>query len=255
MAKYTRAQIEVMARAAGWGARARDASWVAMAESSGDARVVNEIQCVGLMQVNHSVFVDQHPTWTIEWLQDPMNNLKAAKVIFKNAANSFAEPWADSREKGGIPGGWGPHVSAKYGGTAGGSTDSDVSQAEDNPCAGLKGPAKEYCLRSLEDQAYPDNGQSDGLGILDAAEQIGRLAQAVAKAGNWLANPANWVRVVYVAGGGLLALTAVSVIVAPGARTAYGQVRGAIPVTTVKTLVRKRRANVAASREAAASEE
>lgn len=245
MAKFSRTQIEVMARAAGWGARSRDASWVAMAESGGHSETVNQIQCVGLMQINQPVFIDAHPKWTIEYLKDPMNNLRAALVIFKNAANSFDGPWADSKHKGGIPEGWGPHVSKEAGGGS-----SAAQTADDDPCAKLKGPAKEYCKRSQEEQTYPpDAGQGDGTSLLDTAAEIGRLAQAVAKAGNWLANPANWVRIAYVVGGGVLAITAVDVIIRPAMTRGGGTLGGTLPGKAVKAGLARRRANVEASKQ------
>jgi hypothetical protein len=247
MATFSRVQIEVMARAAGWGARSRDASWVAMAESSGNASRVNSIQCVGLLQINQPVFIDQHPKWTIEYLQDPMNNLRAGLTIYKNAANSFDGPWADSKDKGGAPGGWGPHVSS-----ASGSTGSTATQADDNPCKDLHGPAHDYCMESVNPPDYPDNGTPD-TGVLGTVEELGRLAQAVAKAGNWLADPANWVRVAYVVGGGLLALTAIDVIIRPALSGTAGQLGRTLPGTVVRAGVRRRRANVTASREAAAA--
>lgn len=225
MAKWSRTQIEVMARAAGWGKHSADVSWVAMAESSGDDSVENSIGCIGLLQINQPVHVGSHPKWTVKWLQNPMNNLAAGLVLFKAAGNSFDAAWGDSKNKGGIPEGWGPHV---------GSGSSDATQTADDPCDLLKGtPGYDYCTRNKGDTG-------PGTSVGDTAAEIGRLAQAVAKAGNWLADPANWVRIAYVAGGALLALTTVSVIIQPYARGAYGQVRRALPVRTVRDVARQR---------------
>lgn len=230
MAKFSRGQIAVMARAAGWGSRSEDASWVAMAESSGDAIKVNEIGCVGLLQINQPVHVGSHPKWTVKWLQDPMNNLSAGLVLFKAAGNSFDQPWADSKHKGGIPEGWGPHV------TGSGSGGGSASQVDSDPCKYLKGtPGYDQCVADNGGPAVPSLG--------DTAAQIGRLAQAVAKAGNWLADPGNWVRIAYVTGGGLLALTAMSVIIRPYTAGAYRDVRRALPVQTTKDVARQLRRN------------
>lgn len=229
--KYGRTSIAVMARAVGWGSHSEDVSWVAMAESGGDARVVNSIGCVGLLQINQPVHVASHPKWTRAWLQDPMNNLTAGLVLFKAGGNSFDGPWADSKHKGALPEGWGPHVSADAGGGG-----SDATQTADDPCDLLKGtPGYEYCTRNKGDSG------PDGTDLGDTAAQLGRLAQAVAKAGNWLADPGNWVRIAYVAGGGLLALTAINVIIQPYAARAYRQVYSALPVRTVRAAVRPRR--------------
>lgn len=241
MATWTRAQIEVMARGAGWGARSRDVSYVAMAESSGDSSVVNSIGAVGLLQINQPVHVGSHPKWTVKWLQDPINNLSAGLVLYKEAGK-FDGPWLDSRDKG-DGGGWGDKVSGGSGGTG------TATPAGDDPCAWAKGtPAYEYCKRGHEDpnQELPNTGQGAG-NLWDLALEIGRLAQAVAKGGNWLANPANWVRIAYVVGGGVLALTAVSVIAQPTLRTSYRQVRAALPVQTTKKVVAARRRNQQAS--------
>lgn len=232
MAKFSRKQIAVMARAAGWGTRSEDVSWVAMAESSGHSETVNEINCVGLLQINQPAHRSSHPKWTVKWLQDPINNLSAGRVLFKAAGNSFDKDWADSKSKGGIPEGWGPHVTGSGGG-------GDATQTKDDPCELLKGtPGYDYCV---EDNT--PGGGGDDFSITDTAEQIGRLAQAVAKAGNWLADPGNWVRIAYVTGGGLLALTAVSVIIRPYTAGVYGQVMRALPVKTVKDIARQSRRN------------
>lgn len=230
MAKWPRGSIEIMARASGWGARAKDVSYVAMAESSGDDKVVNSIGCVGVLQINQPVHVRAHPKWTVKWLQDPINNLAAGKVLYDAAGKKFDGPWLDSRDKG-AGGGWGQHVKGAGGG-------SGVEQAKDDPCELLKGtPGYDYCVRDKGDSGTP----GDALG--DTAAQIGRVAQAIAKAGNWLADPANWVRIAYVTGGGLLALTAVSVIIRPYAAGAYRDIRRALPVQTTKDVARQMRRN------------
>lgn len=223
-----------MARGSGWGARSKDASWVAMAESHGDDHVVNSIGCVGLMQINQPVHVGSHPKWTRKWLQDPMNNLAAGLVLYKATGSSFDSAWADSKHKGAIPEGWGPHVSGAKGGTRDGA-----EQAKDDPCDALKGtPGYEYCTRD-----NGDSGTGGGGSILDAATQIGRIAQAIAKAGNWAADPGNWVRFTYVVGGGLLAITAVAVIVRPYTMAGYRDLRRVLPVKTTKDVARQLRPN------------
>lgn len=226
MAKWSKSQIAVMARAVGWGEHSEDAAIVAMAESGGDDKIINSIGATGLLQINQPVHVKAHPTWTKKWLQNPMNNLKAGLVLFKAAGEKWDGPWLDSRDKGG-GGGWGGKIS---GGSGGGAT-----QVADDPCELLKGtPGYEYCVRERGDTA-PDGVPDLG----DIAGQVGRIAQAVAKAGNWLADPGNWVRIAYVAGGGLLALVAVNAITQPYASRAWRQVSGALPVATVRDVARQ----------------
>lgn len=243
MARYSRAEIEGMAVLAGWGRHARDASWVAMAESGGDASVVNSIGATGLMQVLQPLHVRAHPTWTTKYLQNPMNNLRAAKVLFDAAGQKWDGPWLDSRDKGGLPtgnGGWGQHVKG------GGASQVD----DEDPCRYIRGEAKKYCERGdgdsgdLPDIPYDPEDPGAGGDLVSLANQLGRLVQVTAKGANWLADPANWVRVVYVVGGGVLAVAAVNVIARPVIMPAVQAVQ---QVTPTKTF-RRAKAKVAARR-------
>lgn len=229
-----------MAVLAGWGPRASDAAWVAMAESSGDASVVNSIGAVGLMQINQPVHVKAHPTWTVRWLQNPTNNLRAAKILFDDAGQKWDGPWLDSRDKGGLPtgnGGWGQHVK--------GSGATSVS----DPCAGLTGEMKKRCEASqggTQDIPIDPNDPGAGTDLGALVGQVGRLAQVTVKAANWMADPANWVRVVYVVGGGVLAVAAVNVVARPVIAPVGHAVRQVVPVQTyrrARTAVVQRRAN------------
>lgn len=240
--KYSKAQVAIMARAAGWGSRSNDVAEVAMAESGGDSNVVNSIGCVGLLQINQPVHVKAHPKWTRSWLQNPINNLSAGLVLYKAAGSKFDGPWLDSRDKGG-GGGWGGKVSGSSGGTASQVDDSfgGSDPLEDfwNDLLGEpeRGPGSE----GWDDDPFGLN-QDLGLdGIREVADQLGRLAQAVAKAGNWLSAPNNWVRIAYVTGGALLALLAINTIVQPPAARGVRQVTSALPVKTAKKAARRLR--------------
>lgn len=217
-----------MAVLAGWGSRAADASWVAMAESSGDAGIVNSIGAVGLLQILQPTHVKAHPTWTVAWLQNPVNNLRAGKILFDQAGQKWDGPWLDSRDKGGLPtgnGGWGQHVKAR-----GAAPVSD-------PCEGLPEEMKKRCEASGgggQDIPIDPNDPGAGGDLGSLVLQIGRLAQVTVKAANWAANPANWVRVVYVAGGGVLAIAAVNVIARPAVTPAVQAVRQAVPTKTYR---------------------
>lgn len=217
--KYSRVQIEVMARAAGWGSRAKEASYVAREESGGDAGIVNEIGAVGLLQILQPTHVKDHPGWTVAWLKNPINNLKAGKILFDQAGQKWDGPWLDSRDKG-ATGGWAQYIGK---GSSGGAT-----QVDDDPCELLKGtPGYEFCVQD-------NSGGGGGADITDLPAQIGRLAQLAAKAGNWAADPANWLRVAYVVGGGVLAIAAVNVVARPYLRPVYGAVRDVIPTRTIR---------------------
>ncbi|WP_371591262.1 transglycosylase SLT domain-containing protein [Streptomyces sp. NBC_00470] len=240
MATWSKQQIAIFARSAGWGKRSEDAAEVAMAESSGRDNIVNSIGCVGLMQINQPVHVKAHPKWTVAWLKDPIHNMEAALVLYKGAGNKWDGPWLDSRDKG-SGGGWGGKVSGSSGGT---------QQIGDDPCKGLEGRVKDMCEES-QDSLGKELPNSDPLGLeamKQVATQLGRLAQMGAKAGNWLGEPGSWVRVAYVVGGAALGLTAVAVIIRPYTAGAYRQVSAALPVKTTKRIVR-------AARERSSSEE
>lgn len=225
MATYTAAQVSAMARSAGF-PNPDLMGQIAMAESSGRADVVNSIGAVGLFQVNQPVHVKDHPSWTVSYLQDPVNNTRAAKILFdqdKAAGGDGLRPWVSSKNG---PGGWGSSAAAT----------SATSVSDPNACADVPGMAGDWCRQGANGQ-LPQQDPNAG-GALDTATQLARLAQAVAKAGNWLANPANWVRVAYVAGGVALALTATAVIAKPYA----GAVQSALPVAGTKTAVRRTKA-------------
>lgn len=239
MATYTQAQIAVMARGVGWPDPDKIAR-IAMAESSGRADVVNSIGATGLLQVNQPVHVGSHPTWTTSWLKDPINNLRAGLVLYKAdraAGGDGYRPWVSSQGTWGRGGGGGGVVQAA-------DSACDLLEGEakklcqergKDPCEALSGPAYDMC-RARNGLPGRD-GTVEGMpgDLADAAGQIGRLAQAVAKAGNWLADPANWLRVAYVAGGGLLALTAVTVVIRPYTLGAYR----ALPIQGTKKAVRR----------------
>lgn len=235
--KYSRVQIEVMARAAGWGSQSKNASYVAIEESGGDASIVNSIGATGLMQINQPVHVGAHPTWTKTWLKNPINNLKAAKVLYDAAGQKWDGPWLDSRDKG-ATGGWGKHVS---GGGSGGA-----SQIADDPCADIKGPAKEYCERDrdgIPQEDIPDYGS----GFTDIPMQLGRIVEVLTKGANWAAEPANWLRVGYVVGGGVLAIAAVNVVARPYVQPVLRAAGDVIPTQSTRRYLRYRAKNRAQS--------
>lgn len=246
--KYSRAEVQALAVMAGWGTRAGEASWVAMAESSGDPAIVNSIGAVGLLQINQPVHVKAHPSWTQTWLKNPVNNLRAGKVLFDEAGQKWDGPWLDSRDKGGLPtgnGGWGQHVK---GGSA---------TAVSDPCENLTGDMKKRCEESnggTSDIPIDPNDPASGGDLGSLVLQVGRLAQITAKAANWMADPANWVRVVYVVGGGVLAVAAVNVVARPVVQPVVQSVRQVTPTKTYRRVKRglaTRRANQQASQQGA----
>lgn len=73
---------------------------IAMAESGGDTNAVNSIGCVGLWQINQPAHVKAHPTWTREWLKNPLNNAAAAKIILKQQGLGAWEVYTGPDGKG-----------------------------------------------------------------------------------------------------------------------------------------------------------
>lgn len=170
---------------------------VAMAESSGSTTVVNSIGCVGLWQINQPVHVKSHPTWTVRWLQDPVNNAKAAKVIH---ASQGWRAWEAYTGPDGV-GSDGPWKTYYKGGGKGGAT-----QAFDpwDP------------LDILPEGSTDKLGEAPILGGLDdVATGIAATAEAVQKAGSWLGNSKNWVRIGYVVGGSVLVIVGAYIVAAP----------------------------------------
>jgi hypothetical protein len=81
--KLTIDQLAALAHSAGFTAdQSRTMAAIAMAESSGNVTVVNSIGATGLWQINQPVWDKQYPSWTKAYLQDPLNNAKAAKTVF-----------------------------------------------------------------------------------------------------------------------------------------------------------------------------
>jgi len=164
---------------------------IGMAESSGDTDVVNSIGCVGIWQINQPVHVKAHPTWTVKWLQNPLNNARAAKVIYDsqgfNAWEAYTGP--DGR---GDDGPWRQHY--KKGGVVKASDDKtcdDYFSPDD--------PAGKYCVDEGETPKMPPTpGEA-----LDALESI---PEALKKTADVLVNPRTWLRVAYGVGGAVLVL-------------------------------------------------
>lgn len=222
MATLSYAQMELYATAAGLPSPAKWAA-IGMAESSGRTDVVNGIGCVGWLQINQPVWVKSHPSWTRSWLKDPMHNAQAAKVVYE--AQGF--------------GAWEGYTSGKWkdfykGGSAGGG----ATQASWEDWIPGVGGAK---------------AAVDGVG--QVAEEVSRIAQAVGKTANWLSDPANWVRIAYVAGGGLLVLAGVQMVIKNKAVQKLGPLVGDAVEAKTKGLIDTRRTAKAEQKKKAADAE
>jgi hypothetical protein len=191
MATLTQSQVYTIAIVSGL-PNPKVMAAVAMAESSGRTDVVNSIGCVGLWQINQPVHVKSHPTWTKEWLKNPLNNATAAKAIYKSQGLRAWEAYTNG-------------AYAKYLGNTVKQEASSVSEVEqatwwdpldilphgDDP--GLVGGVTGIDLSAL-------SGIAEGtLGLAESAQ----------KTAFWLAQPHNWLRIAYVSIGGFVAIAAV----------------------------------------------
>jgi hypothetical protein len=100
MATLTYQQIVQVARTGGLPGDPEVWAAIAMAESSGRTDIVNEIGCVGLWQVNQPVWVKLHPTWTVAWLKNPVNNAKAAAYVYRAQGFSAWQAYTGPDGKG-----------------------------------------------------------------------------------------------------------------------------------------------------------
>lgn len=219
MATLTQDQIVQVARAGGLPGDPQIWAAVAMAESSGRTDVINSIGCVGLWQINQPVHIRTHPTWTVKWLQNPVNNAKAAAVIYRQQGWSGWEAYTGPDGKG-SDGPWRQYYKGSTS-SGGGSTVTPVFDFNDP--FGLWpddwGDAPDSIGGdTLNDWFDTEDGSTDrsiAPGIGDVATGIGTIAEAVTKSAVWLGNPRNWVRVGYVAGGALLVGMGLSIVAKP----------------------------------------
>jgi hypothetical protein len=206
MATLTQSQIYTIALAAGL-PNPKVMAAVAMAESSGRTDVVNSIGAVGLWQINQPVHVKRHPTWTVSYLKNPMNNALAAKVILRDQG---MDAWEGYTNKAYV----------KYMG-------ADVQQVDDDPCALLKLAPEAYKRCKNDNQGEPPR-PPDGVDDLDA---LANMAEALGKTVTWVSDAHNWIRIAYVMGGVFITLVGLNVVT-------RGQLFNALPVGKVTKLAK-----------------
>jgi hypothetical protein len=204
----TQAQIAQVARAAGLPGDPDVWAAVAMAESSGRTDIVNEIGCVGLWQINQPVHVKAHPQWTVAWLQNPMNNAKAAKEIYRSQGWGAWEAYT-GKDGRGSDGPWRNYYKKNVGASAAGWDPLEDFWND------LLGPPERGPGSEGWDEGLPGDGLLPDLGIGDVATGIGTIAEAVAKTAVWLGDSRNWVRIAYVAGGAVLVGMGLSIVAKP----------------------------------------
>lgn len=241
MPTLSQAQIAQVARAGGLPGDPGVWAAIAMAESSGRTDVVNSIGCVGLWQINQRAHVGSHPTWTVAWLQNPVNNARAAATIYASQGFSAWEAYTGPDGKG-SDGPWKNYYRA-----GGGVVQAGFSPWDLDPFGLVPGnPNKDYA---------PDNpfgGDPPYSGIPDAAagagDALGTIAEGVQKGAVWISNPKHWVSIGYVVGGGVLVLMGLAIIAKPLLNaTPAGRVAKAAG-TAVKTKVKARKTARAAAK-------
>lgn len=200
MPTLTQPQVEMVARAAGLPGDPKVWAAVAMAESSGNTTAKNPASgAYGLWQI-HPIHRKDHPTWTERWLSDPVNNARAAARVYAQ------QGW----------GAWEAYTSGAYQRYLAqpvtrhpGQSATQVMDLNDW-LEGLFGPPGSLGRKLGEDMGEDiGRGETPDLvkpleGAVDVAQGVATIAEGVFKAGVWMAQPKNWVRVAYVLGGGLL---------------------------------------------------
>lgn len=194
MATLTKTQIQAVAVSVGLPQPSVMAA-IAMAESSGRTDVVNSIGCVGLWQINQPVWVKSHPTWTQAWLKNPVNNARAAKVIYGIQGFQAWEAYTNGAYK-------------KY--------MAGVSQGSDS-------------FDLLDPLGIIPGDQTSAAADVTGLGGLNDIASFTANAGNWISNPSNWLRVLYVLGGAALAVAGVAMLARPEVMKAANQAANVIP--------------------------
>lgn len=200
------------AQAAGFaGQDAINAASVGFAESSGNTTAVNTSSGnTGLMQIGPAGSInDSGLGLTQAQLEDPTTNMGAAHTLFVNAGNSFARDWTT----------WGGVVQKAEAvklGSALGTTTTDASWESD-----LGGALGNSILPGLG--GITSSIGSDVSGITGIVSDVGDVA-------SWIANPANWLHVIYVIGGIAVALVGLDILAKPITKPAVAAGRSAAAV-------------------------
>jgi hypothetical protein len=185
MAKLSTAEVTRHAAAAGFqGADLRMAVAVAFAESGGNPNARNlssREDSRGLWQIN----VRAHPEFASSNLYDPATNARAARAVLRKQGWRAWSVYTNGRAALLLPG-----------------VTAAIAQMDlGNAIAG-----------TIVDQSNEGGVINTAVETGSAIVSVGELA---AKAGTWINNPRNWMRVIYVMLGGALVIGALVVVAAP----------------------------------------
>lgn len=178
MPKYNRGQVQEFAKAAGLNDNdAKTASYIAMAESSGNTDATNHYVEQGVTYYVDGLWQIStiHGLGSRESMKDPMTNARAMVKLRQDSIASGHDPWRPWESSKFI---WGSAVNLQGSGAIG-STGSQAVTADNIP------------------------GVSQ---VVDAASATGdalaNIGKGIGKTGAWIGNPHNWLRVAYVILGG-----------------------------------------------------
>jgi hypothetical protein len=187
---------------------------IAMAESGGNPGAHNPVppdNSYGLWQINMLGAMGparrrEFGITSNEALYNPAINARAAAKILKSQGLAAWSTYTNGAYK-------------KYLGKGG--KGSTVTQADWGlELEDLLRVAPPYEVwKFLQGDPFPGGGDDSDTDIPDwipgdtAVEGLAELSQMTARAGSWMSNPTNWIRVLYIVAGGVVAVAAVSATV------------------------------------------
>lgn len=217
--KLTQAQIQVVAAAVGM-KDPKTMAAIAMAESGGDASAHNATppdDSYGLWQINMigQLGPSRRKAYGISKnsdLYNPFVNARAAKKILDSQGLSA----------------WSVYTSGAYRQYLNKATT--VTQADWEPFKDWNDPFDVWpddgvqpppsVWEWLTGQTPPESAEGAVDGIGDVVGQITRIGDILAKTGDWLSDPSNWVRIAYVIGGAALVVGGLVLVGRPLAEAA-----------------------------------
>lgn len=224
MANLSQQQIEVYARSAGM-ANPQVMAAIAMAESGGNPKAHNPVppdNSYGLWQVN--MLGAMGPARRKEYgissndaLYNPAINARAAAKILKGQGLTA----------------WSTYTNGAYKKYMGKNTSTGDATQVGLDWDDLLRVAPPYQLwKFFNGEPLPgldgDTDVPDWVPGESAIEGVAEISQMAAKVGSWMSNPQNWLRVLYVVGGGVVAVAAVSATVRQQAMSQLKSIGGKV---------------------------
>jgi hypothetical protein len=213
MTVLTGAQMMMYAQSAGFtGQSIIDCASVGYAESGGNTTAVNPTSGnTGVMQIGPKGTInDAGVGLTQAQLEDPATNFAAAHTIWSRAGGTFAKDWTT----------WGGPVQQLEAATLSGTTPAaSGATATEASWEGDLGSALGGILGA--GVGAPQIGSSLG-------GDIGGLTSVATDVGNaavWISTPSNWLHVLYVVGGVIVAVIGLNILAKPITQPAVAAVK------------------------------